>query len=80
MESVRGSLAQEVKADLRKCHFELGHDKPLWETDVMRSHWKIAEHIAKEGRDPAADRAKAKALKLSLQKTSFIIGDNEEYY
>ena len=45
----------------------------------MRSHWKIAEHIAKEGRDPKADRDKAKALKLSLQKTSFVIGDDEEY-
>ena len=52
---------------------------PHHQTDVMRSHWKIAEHIAKEGRDPKADRDKAKALKLSLQKTSFVIGDDEEY-
>ena len=46
----------------------------------MRSHWKIAEHIAKEGRDPQADRDRAKALKSALQKTSFIIGDDDEYY
>ena len=78
-DSVRGSLAKEVKADLRKCHFEFGHDKPVWETDVMRSHWKIADDIAKSGRDPAKDREHANKLKVQLQKTSFVIGDDNEY-
>jgi hypothetical protein len=76
---VRGSLAKDVKADLRKCHFELGHDKPVWETDVMRSHWKIADHIAKSGRNPADDRENAKKLKAALQKCSFSIGNDPEY-
>ncbi|GMI45554.1 hypothetical protein TrCOL_g7775 [Triparma columacea] len=78
-QSVRGSLAKDVKADLRKCHFELGHDKPVWETDVMRSHWKIADHIAKSGRNPADDRENAKKLKAALQKCSFSIGNDPEY-
>ncbi|GMH56485.1 hypothetical protein TL16_g02145 [Triparma laevis f. inornata] len=79
MESVRGSLAQEVKADLRKCHFELGHDEVLWETDLMRTQ-RVSGAAATEGRDPAKDREHAKQLKSALQKTSFIIGDNEEYF
>ena len=69
----------EVKQDLRKCHFEFGHDPTIWETDVMRSHWRIADSIAKEGRDPTKDREQAKALKTQLQRTSFIIGDDAEY-
>jgi hypothetical protein len=78
-QAVRGSLAKEVKADLRKCHFEFGHDEPVWETDVMASHWKVADQISKSGRNPGADKDKAKKLKAELQKTSFIIGDDPEY-
>jgi len=79
MKDVRGVLDVETKADLRKCHFEFGHDETIWETDVMRSHWKIADHIKREARDPKVDREQAKALKLQLQRTSFIIGDDKEY-
>jgi hypothetical protein len=82
MESCRGMLAKEQKADLRSCHFEFGHDKTVYESDMMATTWKIGENIMKGGKglvDPAKERERAKKLKLELQKTSFVIGDNDDY-
>jgi len=80
MKDCRGELAQDQKADLRMCHFEFGHDKPEYETDMMGTTWKIGENIMNgAGENPAKERARAKQLKLELQRTSFIIGDNADY-
>jgi len=81
-DSVRGNLAQEVKADLRKCHFEFGHDKPEWETDVMRSHWKIADKIMSENgsRDIAREKKEMHDKKMHLKfHTNIDFGNDPDY-
>ena len=77
----RGSMAKEVSADLRKCHFDFGHDTHDWTTDMSRTQAaaKLAQEKDRGGRDPKKDREQAKALKLQLQRTSFVIGDDERY-
>eukprot|EP00929_Paragymnodinium_shiwhaense_P116284 TRINITY_DN8568_c0_g1_i1.p1 TRINITY_DN8568_c0_g1~~TRINITY_DN8568_c0_g1_i1.p1 ORF type:complete len:109 (+),score=21.14 TRINITY_DN8568_c0_g1_i1:70-396(+) len=39
---VRGAMAEEVRADLRACHFSFGRDKTSYQTDSMKQaqdHW-----------------------------------------
>lgn len=62
--------------DIRKCHFTLGHDKVLYQSDAQRAQKMVSGHKAS---DVAKALEHSKAMKAALQKTSICIGDDEEY-
>jgi len=82
MESVRGSLAQEVKADLRKCHFEFGHDEASYVTDAQATYWKVGKEIMSgDGRrDIAKEKKDMHEKKMHLKfHTNIDFGNDPDY-
>lgn len=63
--------------DSRACHFSLGNDRPQYLSNTHAALKTIESHSAT---DVTAQIERAKAMKAALQKTSFIIGDDEEYF
>lgn len=63
--------------DQRRCHFSLGNDLPHYLSNT-HSALKIVEgHSASNVFD---EMQRAKQMKQALQKTSIVIGDDEEYF
>lgn len=62
--------------DIRKCHFTLGHDKVEYESDAHRAGRTIEGHAAADVKKSADN---AKLMKAALQRTSIVIGNDEEY-
>jgi len=64
-------------AEARKCHFSLGNDKIKYMSNT-HSSMKLGEgHDAQE---VAKNLENAKHMKTALQRTSIVIGDDENYY
>ena len=79
-----GAMAEEVQRDLRKAHFSFGYDSDKHYTPEstvsMRDPLASVggtheEHAAEKKRE----RENAKQLKLTLMKTSIVLGDDEKY-
>ena len=60
--------------DSRAAHFQLGNDKPVYESNA---HSAMAGVQGRSGADVRAGMDRAKAMKLALQKTSIVIGDED---
>jgi hypothetical protein len=71
----KSKLKKQIE-EIRKCHFTLGHDKVLYQSDAQRAGNLILEH---KSSDIGASIEHAKAMKKALQRTSIVIGDDEEY-
>eukprot|EP00981_Chlorochromonas_danica_P013759 scaffold6837_cov171-Ochromonas_danica.AAC.6 len=66
-----------VIEDSRACHFSLGNDRPDYLSNTHAALKTIEKHSAN---DVSKQIENAKQMKAALQKTSFVIGDDEEYY
>jgi len=62
--------------EIRKCHFSLGNDKVVYQSDAQRAS-KVIE--GQKGADVAKNLENARLMKAALQKTSIVIGDDDEY-
>jgi hypothetical protein len=71
----RANLKKQIE-EIRKCHFTLGNDKVVYQSDAQRAAAVIAGHLPS---DVAKSVEHAKAMKAALQKTSIVIGNDEEY-
>eukprot|EP01038_Epipyxis_sp_PR26KG_P013503 gene13503-18117_t len=63
--------------DSRACHFSLGQDKVNYKSNAQQSMSSIDGFTAT---DASKSVEHAKAMKVALQKTSIVIGDDKEYY
>lgn len=63
--------------DSRACHFSLGNDRPQYLSNTHSALQTIEGHSAQ---DVSKGIERAKQMKVALQRTSIIIGDDEEYY
>ena len=63
--------------DSRAAHFQLGNDKPVYESNAHSAMTGIGGSGAA---DTLASIENARRMKLALQKTSIVIGDDEEYF
>jgi hypothetical protein len=63
--------------DSRACHFTLGQDQVLYQSNNMRASESIIGKSA--GADLNAQTENAKRMKAALQRTSIVIGDDENY-
>jgi hypothetical protein len=63
--------------DQRKCHFSLGNDRPNY---ISNTHSALKGIEGNSATDVFNQMERAKAMKLALQKTSIVIGDDEEYF
>ena len=73
---VKGKEKEEIKAqvaEIRKCHFSLGQEKIEYKSDTRRNFETVYELKGNE------QSANAKKMKAALQKTTIVIGDDEEY-
>jgi hypothetical protein len=66
-----------VIEDSRACHFTLGNDRPHYLSNTHSALRVIEGHSAQ---DVSKGIEHAKQMKAALQRTSIIIGDDEEYY
>lgn len=66
-----------VIEDSRACHFSLGNDHPQY---MSNTHAALRTIEAQPPGDVNAQIERAKAMKAALQKTSFVIGDDADYY
>ena len=65
-----------VIEDSRSCHFSLGNDR----VDYLSNTQSALNQInGREANDSSASIERAAAMKAALQKTSFIVGDDEDY-
>lgn len=65
-------LTQEIKA----AHFSLGHDQVEYQSNTHMA----MEHAARaQSSAEPADAQRIRQMKLALQKTSFVIGDDPDY-
>lgn len=62
--------------DSRSCHFSLGNDRVGY---VSNTQAALREVMERDSGDQAASIERARDMKAALQKTSFIIGDDEDY-
>jgi hypothetical protein len=72
----RGDGISEMIQDLRSAHWRLGDEKVEYSTQTRDEQKKFVQSSPEEILN---QRRKNADLKLSLQKTSFVIGDDEEY-
>lgn len=63
--------------DCRSCHFTLGNDRPHYLSNTHSALKIIEGHSAN---DITAQIERAKEMRQALQKTSIIIGDDQEYF
>jgi len=70
-------IQKEIVKDLRACHFELGHDKTLWETDYQRQIKGVGN--GRTMTEIQAELDNAKQMKAGLQKTNFVLGNEDDY-
>mmetsp|Transcript_28391 Transcript_28391/g.28689 ORF Transcript_28391/g.28689 Transcript_28391/m.28689 type:complete len:291 (+) Transcript_28391:165-1037(+) len=78
-DTYKGSKRQEMKEfldDTRRCHFILGQDQVDYRSNTEMA---LTKGMGGSSEDAAKQIQQAKALKLKLQKTSFVIGDDEEF-
>lgn len=71
----KSKLKKQIE-EIRKCHFTLGHDKIVYQSDAQRAGNLILEH---NSTDIGASIEHANAMKKALQRTSIVIGDDDEY-
>jgi hypothetical protein len=67
---------RETIQDSRSCHFSLGLDKVVYDTDTHRALRTVTGAPPK---NLEAERQRLKEMKQALQRTSITIGDDEEY-
>ena len=73
----------ELKKDLRKTHFSFGNDKTNYVSDTQSA--LRGPSLGSDGNsynranEVQKNIARAKQMKQELQKTSYVIGDDEEY-
>ena len=67
---------QSTIEESRKCHFSLGLDKVKYMSNTHSALKLIEGH---EASDVSKSAENAKAMKVALQKTSIVIGDDNEY-
>lgn len=72
----RGDGISDMIQDLRSSHWNLGEEKIEYTTQTREEQKKFVQSSPEE---IMSQRKKNADLKLSLQKTSFVIGDDEEY-
>lgn len=63
--------------DSRSCHFSLGQDKINYQSNTQTALQSIKGYGTN---DVSKSLAHAKAMKTALQKTSIVIGDDDQYY
>lgn len=63
--------------DSRSCHFSLGNDKVSYISNTQIAQKSVE---GRTGKDNQASADGAKAMKAALQKTSIVIGDDENYF
>lgn len=66
-----------VIEDSRSCHFTLGNDRPHYLSNTHSALKIIEGHSAN---DVSKQLERAKEMKQALQKTSIVIGDDQEYF
>lgn len=66
-----------VIEDQRKAHFSLGNDRAGYMSNTHEALKTIEGHGAN---DVSKQLERAKQMKTALQKTSIVIGDDNEYY
>ena len=76
--AAQGTLIKEVKADLRKEHFNFGNEVVQYETDAQRS-MKNGEITPARLGEMKHDAKAAQDLKIKLLATSVVIGDDPTY-
>lgn len=64
-------------AEARACHFSLGQDKIQYLSNTQNALQAIDGYNAS---DVHKQMERSKQMKMALQKTSIVIGDDEEYY
>ncbi len=70
---------QKMKAiieDSRSCHFSLGNDSVKYQSNTQSA---LREVLTRDSEDMAQSVERAKDMKAALKKTSFIIGDDDDY-
>jgi len=67
-----------IVEDSRACHFSLGQDKVAYQSNNMYAAESIVGQSA--GADLNAQTENAKKMKAALQRTSIVIGDDENYF
>jgi hypothetical protein len=72
----RAEMKQFVE-ETRRCHFVLGQDDIKYKSNAQESQEKSQ---LMTGADVRADTENARLLKQQLQKTSFIIGNDQDYW
>lgn len=69
---------KNIIEDSRACHFSLGNDKVLYQSNNMSA---AASVVGKSAIGDLGRQAEnAKKMKAALQKTSIVIGDDENYF
>jgi hypothetical protein len=68
---------RSIIEDSRRCHFQLGNDRPVYESNTHQALRIIEGHSAS---DVSKQLEQAKDMKQALQRTSIVIGDDAEYY
>jgi hypothetical protein len=68
---------QKIKADLRATHWVFGQEKVNYMSDTHEA-LKMAEGKARAD-EVQRNIARAKQMKLELQKTSYVIGNDDDY-
>ena len=72
----RKAELRKVIDDTRRCHFSLGDDKPEYLSNAHRSQGGVAGSNAE---DMFKAKEHARKMKENLQKTSFVVGFDEDY-
>lgn len=78
-DSYKQSKTEEMKLfleDIKKCHFTLGSDKVVYRSNT---DYALEAGASSTPVDVRKQIQHARELKLKLQKTSFVIGDDEDY-
>jgi hypothetical protein len=66
-----------VIEDSRSCHFSLGNDRVNYQSNT---HSALDQVLGRAHGDVLESLESSRQMKAALQKTSFIVGDDEEYY
>ena len=72
----KGGMKETIE-EQRRCHFSLGNDKPKY---ISNTHSALKLIEGNSATDVFAQMQRAKEMKQALQKTSIVIGDDEEYF
>lgn len=65
-----------LATESRRCHFTLGHDPVQYQSNTQSA---LRDVLSRDTGDGAQSVERAKEMKAALQKTSFIIGDDDAY-